>query len=501
MAYQIQQPVLALLSEGPIETDYGKFRISVFHDGHDQAVVLSIGELTGQENVLCRIHSECISSHVFFAHTCDCRQQMIESQKLLAETGQGLIIYLQQEGRGGGAAAHVATLTLKEQGVSQPKAYEMVGFPKDTREFDIVSKVFYYYQIKSVVLLSSNKKKKQAFVDWGIKISDMQYPGPFIDLKGAKSLRQYIAEGKEHIPIVDRSIERKWIFVVGDLNVDYLLSETNLLGQNVKNSPPPVVGGTGFNAARTFKYKGFEPIIFGKIGNDREGQLIRQELEKVKFRSLVQVSENKNTGRCHLYFDESKQERLLIKEEHNANDYDLNRLKQALVHSGIGEKDHIFIVGHFLVRHNRDDARELMSLLSKTKARIILDVVPHTMHREMKLSDFNYAVGDNAHVIIGEYPTLMGLIEPKVEKDTPDNEDWVAMLKTFRSQFLVVRYGKGNISRQTICTRVGDSGFQILEDEDTGYLYATSEEKRGFGDGLTADFLIKYQEAIFEKRR
>ena len=77
--------VLAKLAEGQLETDYGRFNIAVFHDGNEQAVVLSMGDLTGEENVICRIHSECISAHVFFGHVCDCRDQMMKSQKQYSE--------------------------------------------------------------------------------------------------------------------------------------------------------------------------------------------------------------------------------------------------------------------------------------------------------------------------------------------------------------------------------------------------------------------------------
>jgi GTP cyclohydrolase II len=132
------KPLLALLGEGVLATEFGDFKMCVFHDGRDQAVVLYKGRLSGQEKVPCRIHSECLSSHVFSGTICDCKEQMIKSQQLIRDTGKGLIIYLEQEGRGCGAAAHVATLDLKTKGIPQPEAYRLVGFPNDTRNHQIL---------------------------------------------------------------------------------------------------------------------------------------------------------------------------------------------------------------------------------------------------------------------------------------------------------------------------------------------------------------------------
>ena len=107
-----QDVVLARLSTGKLNTRFGEFDVSVFHDGHEEALVLSKGTLGGERDVICRIHSECISSHVFFADECDCSEQMSQAQRLISERGLGLIIYLHQEGRGSGAAAHVATRSI-----------------------------------------------------------------------------------------------------------------------------------------------------------------------------------------------------------------------------------------------------------------------------------------------------------------------------------------------------------------------------------------------------
>ena len=176
------KPVLALLSEGTLDTEYGEFRMSVFHDGHEQAIVLSKGKLSGRENVLCRVHSECVSAHFFSGTICDCKQQMMISQEMIQKEGKGLIILLAQEGRGSGAAAHVATLDLKRDGIGQPKAYEMVGFPDDARRYDIAAKVIKFLKIKSIVLVSSSTSKIESLKNRGIDIADTTDISDFVVL-------------------------------------------------------------------------------------------------------------------------------------------------------------------------------------------------------------------------------------------------------------------------------------------------------------------------------
>jgi len=498
MTAQIEmKPVLALLSEGPLETEFGRFKMSVFHDGDEQAVVLSMGDLTGKERVLCRIHSECISSHVFFGKVCDCSDQMRRSQALIQEAGQGIIIYLEHEGRGSGAAAHTATLELKEQGISQPEAYRLRGFLEDARRFDIAAKVLLYLKIKSVVLISSNENKIKTLEKFGIPVPTTQnLQGWFVPLgESVRNIIQYTELGK-HRSIIPENSSQKWVMVMGDLVVDYIYSEKYFTDQ-VIDKPQPIMGGTGFNAALAFKEKGIEPIIFGKIGNDNDGRFIQHELDKRRITSLVGISQdNKPTGSCCLIYIEDTNKRWLIKEENNANDYDLELLEQSLKLSGMGKGHFIFIVGHPLIRFQPERNQKMFQRAAATGAKVILDIVPHNMYESVPLAEIQESIGNNVDVIIGEFKTLMKFIDRHSTKEEPEDSDWPILLAHFPARFLVVRYGEANIERQAVCKRVGPQGFQVLEDEDTGYLSATTSNKRGFGDRLTAAFLIKYLDKI-----
>ncbi|HRQ36870.1 MAG TPA: PfkB family carbohydrate kinase [Chloroflexota bacterium] len=449
---EVFQEVLALLAEGTLPTDYGEFKMSVWYDGHEQAIVLSKGDLIGQHDVLCRIHSECISSHIFFSRLCDCRDQMIRSQKLISREGRGLIFFLEQEGRGNGAAAHVATLNLKAEGIPQHEAYRKVGFSEDIRQYDIVAKILKRLKINSVKLITSNRNKIGALEKSGIKISGTQdLLGEVITLGISKrNIQDYIEHGAQNSVIHKEG--KKWVFVLGDLNIDYLISEKNFINQ-IMDKPEPVVGGTGFNAALAFLKMGFEPIVFGKIGDDQNGRIIQAELKNKGITSLIRISETKPTGNCSVIFIEALKQRWLIKEEQNANDYDLEHLRQALKIAKIGPNDFVFMVTHPLVRFGPYHTKKLLELISETRAKIILDVIPHNIYETINYKDFSYAVGEKANVIIGEFETLSRVIGHIPQKNEPDTLDWEKLLEYYKAQTLIVRYGIGNISEQAVCMR------------------------------------------------
>src|SRR5437868_11222834 len=127
--------VLAHLAHGKLETEYWEFDLHVFHDGHEESIVLSLGNIRGGEGILCRVHSECMCGHVFLSTECDCREQMDVAQRWIAQDQRGLVIFLRQEGKGNGAAAHVATLPLKKLKISQSESYKRVGFSEDSRNY------------------------------------------------------------------------------------------------------------------------------------------------------------------------------------------------------------------------------------------------------------------------------------------------------------------------------------------------------------------------------
>jgi GTP cyclohydrolase II len=162
--------LLSNLASGPLETKHGEFQISVFSDGREECIVLSKGEIHNGEGIYCRLHSMCITGHVFQSNECDCNDQISNSMKLIEQRGLGLVIMLQQEGRGNGAAAHIASQKLKRSGMSQSDAYTSLGFLSDARRYDVAVKILQYFDIKSLVLDTENLQKTSAMINAGIRV-------------------------------------------------------------------------------------------------------------------------------------------------------------------------------------------------------------------------------------------------------------------------------------------------------------------------------------------
>ena len=477
-------PVLAHLSSGPLSTIYGDFQMHVFHDGIEEAIVLTRGEVQGAENILCRIQSECVSSHVFFGTICDCREQMSASLESMRLEEKGIAIFLRQEGRGNGAAAHVGTLDLRRSGRTQSEAYRLCGFPEDARTYNMAAKVLSTYQVTSVRLISGNSSKRKALENHNIKVKLVYYSGNIIQL--GEVLENTITAIQESRQIPPISKEGTRVLILGDLNVDYLIGRIE--GGVVANKPDPVVGGTGFNAALAYKEEGLVPILFGKVGDDQNGRLVKESLRAQDFISLLGIHQTKGTGTCNIVFFEDNQ-RWLEQEKDNANDYDLKNIAQAITLSQLTEDDFIFVVAHPFFRSTLDHCRRLFTLLHQTKAQIILDIVPHTLYKTITLDKLNNAIGDRVLAIIGEFPTLMRFIGTNPLHEEPTDEDCKRILDRFSTETIICRYGVGNISKQSIIRKIRDTYEWIERGSDTGYTETPDKEKRGFGDRLTASFI------------
>jgi sugar/nucleoside kinase (ribokinase family) len=426
---------------------------------------------------------------------------MIDAQERILAEGRGLIIFLQQEGRGHGAAAHVSTLELKQSGILQDDAYKLRGFHEDIRRYDIAAKIIKYLGINSIILMSSSRMKRESLEGLGIVIKEMQGHSHLVILeKGLSNLEYYVKQGRAE-PLWKSRLKR--IFIIGDLMVDYnyTVSIQRIVAGSIIDKPSPVVGGTAFNAAKALQEKKFEPIVFGKVGNDNEGRLIIKALKDNSINVLIAVSDEKPTGSCHLIYLESMP-RTIIQETNNANDYDIPNLIKALNLTKIESGDIIFLVGHPFVRFRLGHTKRLIDTIAETGAKIILDIVPHNMYEKVKFEDFESTVAGKVQVIIAEYKALNRFVRYSAIDEAPSLNDIEAVVTRFNSQIrskvLIVRYGEGNIEKQVIFRFDADkNSLTVLEPEqDTGYSSTSIADRRGFGDKLTADLLSKYYDEL-----
>ena len=162
------------LAERDLETTYGVFTEVLFYDGQSESIALVMGDVSGADNVICRIHSACIGGHVFNSVECTCREEMAASQSAIAMAGRGVIVYLEQEGKGNGHLALLKSIPFKQQGYSQAEAYAKASYPEDARDYRPAAAILTDLEVGSVVLLTENPGKAEDLTRFGVRVSAVQ---------------------------------------------------------------------------------------------------------------------------------------------------------------------------------------------------------------------------------------------------------------------------------------------------------------------------------------
>lgn len=185
------------LAEGYLRTKFGTFLEILYYDGHKESSAIVMGEVQQRDNVLCRLHSHCVAAHIFNSIECDCREQMEIAQALIEQQGAGVIIWLDQEGRGNGHLALVRSRALQAQGLSQTEAYVQLGYAADARQYASAAAILRDLGVKSVVLMTNSPHKIESLQAAGITVSGTQPVA--LDLSANERLRQFyedkIAQG------------------------------------------------------------------------------------------------------------------------------------------------------------------------------------------------------------------------------------------------------------------------------------------------------------------
>ncbi len=160
------------LAERELQTKFGTFIEILFYDGQSESIALVMGSVGSEENVLCRIHSACVGGHVFNSVECECAAEMAASQAMIEQAGKGVIVYLDQEGKGNGHLALMQSIPFKKAGLSQGEAYEKAGYKADARTFRPAADILAELKVKSVVLLTNNPDKADDLRQESIIVSE-----------------------------------------------------------------------------------------------------------------------------------------------------------------------------------------------------------------------------------------------------------------------------------------------------------------------------------------
>ena len=188
-------------SEAKLPTKYGDFVIRVFHESETglDHVALTLGEMSGPDPVLIRVHSECLTGDAFGSLRCDCGPQLNAALSQISIKGWGAVLYLRQEGRGIGLHAKIQAYHLQDRGADTLDANLLLGLPADARNYRIASTMLKSLGVEEVCLLSNNPDKVEQLEKHGIIVS-------------------------QRMPL---------IVGVGEDNMDYLQTKADRMGHNI----------------------------------------------------------------------------------------------------------------------------------------------------------------------------------------------------------------------------------------------------------------------------
>lgn len=175
VAYRLQHERLVHReAEARLPTEFGEFKLVGYRNDVDQRehVALVYGDVANAEEVLVRMHSKCLTGDTFHSLRCDCHWQLHEAMRLVVEAGKGVIVYLDQEGRGIGLLNKLKAYQLQDAGADTVEANEKLGFAPDLRNYGIGAQILLDLGLKSIRPITNNPKKLVGLEGYGISLGE-----------------------------------------------------------------------------------------------------------------------------------------------------------------------------------------------------------------------------------------------------------------------------------------------------------------------------------------
>jgi 3,4-dihydroxy 2-butanone 4-phosphate synthase/GTP cyclohydrolase II len=196
--YRIRtESLVKRIAAAELPTEYGNWRVHVFENQLDKQehVALVKGDISSGQDVLVRVHSSCLTGDVLHSIRCDCGAQLDAAMQIIAAEGRGVVLYLNQEGRGIGLGNKIRAYELQDEGFDTVEANVRLGFKADQRDYGIGVQILRELGIRSMRLLSNNPRKLVGIEGYGLSVNEW-LP---LEIPASDSTRRYLTTKKEKL--------------------------------------------------------------------------------------------------------------------------------------------------------------------------------------------------------------------------------------------------------------------------------------------------------------
>jgi 3,4-dihydroxy 2-butanone 4-phosphate synthase/GTP cyclohydrolase II len=196
--YRIRtESLVRRVATAQMPTEHGEFQVHAFEDQVEKQthVALVCGDIKDGKDVLVRVHSQCLTGDVFHSARCDCGAQLEAAMQRIAREGRGVLLYLNQEGRGIGLANKIRAYELQDEGFDTVEANERLGFKADQRDYGMGVQILRELGVRSMRLLSNNPRKLVGIEGYGLSVSEW-LP---LEIPPSESTRRYLKTKKEKL--------------------------------------------------------------------------------------------------------------------------------------------------------------------------------------------------------------------------------------------------------------------------------------------------------------
>jgi len=196
--YRMQnEGLVRRVASAALPTDHGEFRVIAYEsliDGETHVAMVK-GEIGEGDGVMVRVHSRCLTGDVFHSSRCDCGPQLESAMDRIAAEGRGVLLYLNQEGRGIGLSNKIRAYELQDQGYDTVEANERLGFKPDQRDYGIGVQILRDLGVRSMRLLSNNPRKLVGLEGYGLSVSEW-IP---LEIPASEHTRRYLTTKKQKL--------------------------------------------------------------------------------------------------------------------------------------------------------------------------------------------------------------------------------------------------------------------------------------------------------------